>query len=118
SCGLQRYVLPSLRPDPAHAHAMAAAGGPLLARVRRPAAFTVLATAFVLSTFGSMSLTTMLIPVLVARGHSPTTGATVLAALGVMQLPGRIWVLRGGRACSIRGLLGLQLGLQVTGMLL
>ncbi|HEU4731582.1 MAG TPA: hypothetical protein VFT22_26990, partial [Kofleriaceae bacterium] len=61
---------------------------------------------------------TVLIPLLVERGQSATTGATVLAALGVMQLPGRIWVLRGGRARSIRGLLALQLGLQVVGMAL
>jgi hypothetical protein len=81
-----------------------------LARVRRPATFTVLAIIFVLSTLGRMSLTTMLIPVLVARGHLPKTGATVLAALGVMQLPGRVWVLRGRRAGSIRGMLALQLG--------
>jgi hypothetical protein len=87
-------------------------------RVRQPMTFAMLAIVFILSTLGSMSLTTVLIPLLVERGHSAAMGATVLAALGVMQLPGRVWVLRGGRASSIRGLMLLQLGLQVIGMLL
>ena len=113
---LQRYVLPHFRPEPSRVPAVATSANPV--RVRRPAAFTVLAVAFVLSMLGGMALTTILIPVVVARGNSATVAATVLAALGVMQLPGRIWVLRGGRVNSIRGLLALQLGLQTTGMAL
>ncbi|HET7504840.1 MAG TPA: MFS transporter [Kofleriaceae bacterium] len=116
SWGMHRHVLPAFRAEPGPpvaAHAEAAA-----ARVRKPATFGVLAVVFVLSQLGSLSLTTVLIPLLVARGQSATTGATVLAALGVMQLPGRIWVLRGGRARSIRGLLALQIGLQLAGMAL
>ncbi len=116
SASLQHYVLPSFQAEPAHAPA--AAAGALTVRVRRPAAFAVLAVVFVLSMLGGMALTTILIPVVVERGQSPTTAATVLAALGVMQLPGRIWMLRGGRASSIRGLLALQLGLQTIGMAL
>lgn len=116
SASLQRYVLPSFRADASQAPA-AVAGAPSV-HTRHPAAFAVLAVVFVLSMLGGMALTTLLIPVVVQRGHSPTVAATVLAALGVMQLPGRIWVLRGGRARSIRGLLALQLGLQATGMVL
>jgi predicted MFS family arabinose efflux permease len=113
---LQCFVLPAFRADPvtrAASHVAAPA-----ARVRSPATFTVLSVVFVLSTLGSMSLTTLLIPVLVDRGESATTGASVLAALGVMQLPGRIWLLRGGRTSSIRRLLGMQLALQTLGMAL
>lgn len=113
---LQRHVLPIFRAEPVH-RPRAAVDQPA-AHVRKPATFAVLAVVFVLSTLGSMSLTTVLIPVLVERGQSATTAATVLAALGVMQLPGRVWVLRGGRASSIRGLLLLQLGLQILGMFL
>jgi len=112
----QRYVLPALRPA-APPSAPSIRTTPVVA-VRHPATFAVLAVTFVLSMLGGMSLTTLLIPVLVDRGYSDTTGASVLAALGVMQLPGRIWLLRGGRAKSIRGLIALQLALQMTGMLL
>lgn len=117
---LQRYVLPVMQPSAPSAPSGSAASAttPPPIRVHHPGTFTVLAVAFVLSTLGGMSLTTILIPVLVDRGRSATTAATVLAALGVMQLPGRIWLLRGGRAKSIRGLLALQLALQSLGMLL
>src|SRR4051812_14301102 len=116
SAALQRHVLPSFRSGSAAVPAEVTGAPP--ARVRRPAAFAALAVVFVLSMLGGMALTTILIPVVVERGQSPTTAATVLAALGVMQLPGRIWMLRGGRASSIRALLALQLGLQATGMAL
>jgi MFS family permease len=113
---LQRFVLPAFRADPV-SRAASHVAAPAM-RVRHPATFTVLSVVFVLSTLGSMSLITLLIPVLVDRGQSATTGATVLATLGVMQLPGRIWLLRGGRANSIRRLLGMQLALQMLGMAL
>jgi predicted MFS family arabinose efflux permease len=116
SAALQRYVLPYFQAEPSPAPAEVAAAPP--ARVRHPAAFAVLAATFVFSMLGAIALTTILIPVVVERGHSPTIAATVLAALGVMQLPGRVWVLRGGRARSIRALLALQLGLQTIGMAL
>jgi predicted MFS family arabinose efflux permease len=113
---LQRHVLPVMRPRPPSGLAPATTVPP--ARVRRPGTFTILAIVFVSSWLGSMSLTTLLIPVVIHGGHSATTAATVLAALGVMQLPGRIWLLRGGRVGSVRHLLTSQLALQATGMLL
>jgi MFS family permease len=113
---LQRHVLPLFRAEPTSKPVAAADTQPV--RVRKPVTFAVLAVVFVLSTLGSMSLTTVLIPMVVEAGYSATTAATVLAALGVMQLPGRVWVLRGGRASSVRGLVALQLGLQTLGMLL
>lgn len=117
SWSLQRYVLPSMRPSAARGPAAPDDAHPRI-RVRRPALFGMLTVVFVLSTLGAMSLVTMLIPALVERGYSATTAATVLATLGVMQLPGRVWLLRGGRAKSLRSLLGVQLALQATGMLL
>lgn len=73
---------------------------------------------FVVATFAAMALTTLVIPGLVGRGHPIDQAAWVLAALGVMQLPGRVWLLRGsGRVLSPRGLLVLPMGLQVCGLL-
>jgi predicted MFS family arabinose efflux permease len=116
SWSMQRYVLPAFPP-----HAAAQGGAAIAtahAHVSRPATFAVLAIVFVSSMTCTLSLTTLFIPIAVERGHSATTAAAVLAALGVMQLPGRVWLLRGGRSSSIRGLLALQLVLQGLGMML
>jgi hypothetical protein len=73
---------------------------------------------FVAATFAAMALTTLVVPSLVGRGHPIESAAWVLAALGVMQLPGRVWLLRGGdRALSPRGLLVVPVGLQISGLL-
>lgn len=72
---------------------------------------------FVAATFAAMALTTLVVPSLVARGHPIEQAAWVLAALGVMQLPGRVWLWRGGgRALSPRGLLVAPMALQVVGL--
>jgi predicted MFS family arabinose efflux permease len=74
---------------------------------------------FVVATFAAMALTTLVIPSLVGRGHPIDQAAWVLAALGVMQLPGRVWLLRGSsRPLSSRGLLVVPMGLQVFGLLM
>ncbi|MBL8298856.1 MAG: hypothetical protein JNN30_10975 [Rhodanobacteraceae bacterium] len=76
-------------------------------------------TPFVVATFATLGLTTLAIPHLVARGHPIEYAAYVLAALGVMQLPGRIWLLRGnGRALPLRGLIVAPLVLQALGLAL
>jgi hypothetical protein len=75
------------------------------------------ATPFVLATFSAMTLTTVLIPALISRGYRIDTSAAVLAALGVTQLPGRVWLWRGGGRLSAHGLLVAPLGLQVVGLL-
>lgn len=74
---------------------------------------------FVAATFAAMALTTLVVPSLVARGHSIEQAAWALAALGVMQLPGRVWLWRGGgRAVSPRGLLVAPMALQIVGLAL
>ena len=112
---LERAALPALRVSdqacrataPASAHG--AVDRRLLWRVGAP---------FVAATFAAMALTTLVVPSLVGRGHPIESAAWVLAALGVMQLPGRVWLLRGGsRALSPRGLLVVPMGLQVSGLL-
>jgi predicted MFS family arabinose efflux permease len=76
-------------------------------------------TPFVVATFAAMALTTLVIPTLVDRGHPIDAAAWVLAALGIMQLPGRVWLWRrGGVALSAHGLLVMPLALQAVGLLL
>lgn len=74
---------------------------------------------FVTATFAAMALTTLVVPSLVARGHPIEQAAWVLAALGVMQLPGRLWLLRrGSRDLSPSSLLVAPMALQVLGLAL
>lgn len=80
-----------------------------------PTGFGAVATVFSIGTFASMALTTLLIPLLLERGHSPAVSASALAGFGVMQLPGRLWVLRhGGR--SLRVLMVMPVLLQAAGL--
>lgn len=75
-------------------------------------------TPFVLATFAGMALTTLLIPMLVARGHSITLSSVVLAGFGLMQLPGRVWLLRGGGEVAPWAMLPMPLLLQAAGLLI
>ena len=75
-----------------------------------------LSTPFVVATFAAMAVTTVLIPSLTAAGRRIETAAAVLGVLGLMQLPGRIALLRGAARVSARGLLVLPLVLQVCGL--
>ncbi|HEV8692837.1 MAG TPA: MFS transporter [Lysobacter sp.] len=81
-----------------------------------PPHFAALVAIFASGTLASMALTTLLIPLLVDRGASPAVAAAVLAALGVAQLPGRIWLLRGRREVPARALNLSPIVLQVTGL--
>lgn len=78
--------------------------------------FFALLAVFTSSTVAAMGLTTLLIPLLLARGASPTAAASVLAMLGLTQLPGRIWVLRGGRQPAVQTLASMPLVLQGSGL--
>jgi hypothetical protein len=112
---MELYVFPQLpaappraaavRPTPPHASDGSVAGR------RAPAALALL---FASSTFAGMAFSTLLVPLLVERGRSPAVAASALGLLGAMQLPGRIWVLRGGRGG--RRLLAGPLVLQVVGL--
>ena len=82
-----------------------------------PRRFTGVVTIFTTSTLASMALTTLLVPLMLARGVTPTTAALVLAALGVAQLPGRIWLLRAGRAIPPHVLHTTPIALQAIGLL-
>lgn len=76
-------------------------------------------TPFVAATFTAMALTTLVVPHMVSHGHSLEQSAWVLAALGVMQLPGRLWLWHGGHlALSPSTLLVMPLAVQSLGLAL
>jgi predicted MFS family arabinose efflux permease len=81
-----------------------------------PPRLPALMVLFASGTLAGMALTTLLIPLLLARGVPPPTAALVLAALGIAQLPGRLWLLRGGRSKSPRALRALPVALQAAGL--
>ncbi|HEV2679052.1 MAG TPA: MFS transporter [Rhodanobacter sp.] len=83
-----------------------------------PPGFWQLRAVFFCSTLASMALTVQLIPTLVERGNSASLAAGVLALLGIMQLPGRIFVLSGRTLPGAAWLLALPLLLQAAGLLL
>jgi len=90
-------------------------------RVRAAAAswpphFAGLVAIFASGTLASMVLTTLLIPLLMDQGASPAKAAAVLAALGVAQLPGRIWLLRGRQERPVRALNLSPIILQALGL--
>ncbi len=118
---MEALVLPALKPMLAGmpssglSHTGGAPVDPAPPRHDRPSGLMGLSALFVTTTFSGMGLTTLLVPLLIERGHSPTAAATALAMLGIMQLPGRIWVLGGGGG-SPRRLLVVPLVLQTTGL--
>ena len=107
---MERLVLPALaRPQ----QNLAARTG----NARRwPAHFRSVVAVFSLSTLASMALTTLLIPMLLARGSAATAAAMTLGMLGIAQIPGRIWVLRGPSDHQHRILLMLPALLQAAGL--
>jgi len=72
---------------------------------------------FASGTLASMALTTLLIPLLLQREVAPSVAALVMAAFGVAQLPGRIWLLRGRGAISPHMLKSWPIVFQVTGLI-
>lgn len=82
---LERGVLPHLKAEPTP---------PLDATVstHRPAGFVQLAAVFSTATMAGMGLTTLLVPALLERDVPPIVAAWALGALGLAQLPGRIWL--------------------------
>ena len=83
---------------------------------RREPRFLALLGVFVTATLASMAVTTLLVAWLTGRGVSGTAAATVLAMLGIAQLPGRVWLLGEGRALSPAMLTTLPLVLQAAGL--
>jgi predicted MFS family arabinose efflux permease len=65
--------------------------GASLAEASRTATFWVLAVAFVIGNFATVSVTVHLIPYLVDRGYGPAFAAATIGWMGAMQLPGRVF---------------------------
>lgn len=89
---MEAHVVPALVGDRRAKVEARPRGGPW------PPHLATLVAIFASGTFAGTTLTTLLIPLLLDRGASASSAALVLAALGVAQLPGRIWLLRGGRS--------------------
>ena len=107
---MERHVIPGLPP----AYAM-----PVRKRAHRPdwpPHLGKLVTIFASGTLASMALTTLLIPLLIERGASASIAALVLAALGIAQLPGRVWLLRGSGPVSAHVMKSVPIALQVLGL--
>lgn len=77
-------------PIPAAGAAPRAASLTLGAATRTPI-FWVLAVAFVVGNFATVSVTVHLIPYLADRGYTPAVSAMMIGWMGAMQLPGRLF---------------------------
>ena len=107
-------------PEPGAAARPAAASLTLGAAARTPV-FWVLAVAFVVGNFATVSVTVHLIPYLADRGYAPAVAAMMIGWMGAMQLPGRLffvpvaawlgprWVTAGVFAAQAAGLVQLPL---------
>ena len=110
ACGvlLERAVLPALK-----------AGVPLAptpAGGIRPAQMRSLMVLFATGTAVAVGLVTLLVPVLVERGSSPTDAAWCLGVFGLAQLPGRVWL--ASRPANPSRLMSMSFVLQGVGLLL
>jgi hypothetical protein len=74
-------------------------------------------TVFTASSFAATAIAANLVPALMERGLSPTTATACGGLFGIMQLPGRFAFARNTSAVTPMVLLGLSMGLQVTGLL-
>jgi predicted MFS family arabinose efflux permease len=81
-----------------------------------PRHMRTLVAIFASGTLASMALTTLLIPLLLQRGVAPSVAALVLAAFGIAQLPGRVWLLRGRDAIPPQVLRSWPIVFQVAGL--
>ena len=62
-----------------------------LSAATRTPVFWVLAVAFVVGNFATVSVTVHLIPYLTDRGYAPAVAAMMIGWMGAMQLPGRLF---------------------------
>jgi len=108
---LERRVLPALAADE-RTLSLASAPVPIHGSNWRP-----LALVFSSGTVCAMALTSLLVLHLAAAGQRVSVAASVLAVLGIAQLPGRLWLLRGGRRPSLQSLAVAPLLLQSAGLL-
>jgi MFS family permease len=83
---------PPIEPDPASgAEGPAARPSFTLGAAARTPVFWVLAVAFVVANFATVSVTVHLIPYLADRGYTPAVAAMMIGWMGAMQLPGRFF---------------------------
>ena len=75
----------------AGAAARPAAASLTLGAAARTPVFWVLAVAFVVGNFATVSVTVHLIPYLADRGYAPAVAAMMIGWMGAMQLPGRLF---------------------------
>lgn len=80
------------------------------------AAIIALATVFTSGNVAGIALITLFVPLLLSRDIELAQAALVLAAFGVAQLPGRMWLLRGGRLPSVTVLTVWPMGMQAAGL--
>ena len=78
--------------------------------------FAVVAAMFTLVSLASAAFVTNLIPALGERGVSPARAAMLGGLIGIMQLPGRALLMRGGHAGSPAQLAALSFVLQAAGL--
>ncbi|MEO7323562.1 MAG: MFS transporter [Dokdonella sp.] len=110
---MEQMVFPSLRERSYVRHA---ADVPL-ASSPAPTIPILVRLSFAGSTLAAMALSALLIAALIDRGHSPVAAANALALLGVMQLPGRLWMVSGRSGGSVPVLLAGPLILLALGLL-
>ena len=96
---------PPAAPELASAGAAAPPAPPslTLAEARRTAVFWVLAIAFVVGNFATVSVTVHLIPYLSDRGYAPALAAAMIGWMGAMQLPGRLFFVPVAARLGSRG---------------
>lgn len=107
---VERKVLPGLPAVPEHL------APPPSHQARPQGSIAALATVFTSGTVAGMALITLFVPLLVSRGIELAQAALVLAAFGVAQLPGRMWLLRGGRLPSVAVLTVWPMLMQAAGL--
>lgn len=107
---MEQHVIPRLPP------AQVAPPKQMAHRAPWPPHLAKLVAIFASGSLASMALTTLLIPLLIERGASASIAALVLAALGIAQLPGRIWLLRGRGHIPAHAMKLLPIALQVVGL--
>jgi hypothetical protein len=72
---------------------------------------------FTCSSFAAAAVATNLVPALIERGQAATTAAVFAGLFGVMQLPGRLLFVSGGRRVTPLAMLAASLALQAAGLL-
>ena len=90
---------------------------PAQRRAAVPPGFGMVSATFAVATLASAGFCANLVPALGERGIAPSTAAVLGGLIGVMQLPGRAVLMRGGFGITSSRLLTLSLALYASGFL-